>query len=160
MKGAKLQDAESGISVRLEKTNGHFRKVHVRGGEDIGTGMFMLLLDITALNRDVFIPISIASGKKPTGFVYEIEGTKEGMISTTEIKCEGDDISQITLGTILYCKIPATKTGTFRIIVETQGKLGGEYKVVVNRIDYKYDPSDARYVKLDQDFPSESVRFS
>jgi hypothetical protein len=132
----------------------------VRGGDDIGTGMFMLLLDITALNRDVFIPVSVASGKKPAGFVYEIEGTKEGTLSTTSIKCEGEDISQITLGTIVYCKISATKTGTFRIVVETQGKLGGEYKVVINRIDYKYDPSDARYMKLVSDFSSETAKFS
>lgn len=156
----KVTDLEQGISVRLQRTNAQFRKVHIKGGDDIGKGTFLFLLDVTALSRDVYIPISVASGKKPTGFIYQIEGTKAGTIATTEITCEGKDISQITLGTIIYCKVPATKIGTFRIIVEMQGKLGGDYTVVLNRIHYKYDPSDARYLKLEENFRSESVSFS
>lgn len=156
----KTEPTEPAISVRIKDTNAHFRRMYVPGGDDIGTGKFSLHIDITAISRDVFVPISIASGKKPTGFIYEIEGTKEGAISTTDISCEGEGITQITLGTISYCKIPATKTATFQILVETQGRLGGEYKVIINRIDYKYDPSDARYVKFVEDFPSESVKFS
>ncbi len=149
----------SAISVAVEKTNAHWRRVHELEGES-GAGKFFLLLAITAGQRDLYVPVSIASGKKPTGFVYEIRGTAPGAIATTDIAAEGDDVSQITLGTILYCRIPAGKTGVFRIIVETRGKLGAEYYVVVNRIQYKFDPSDARYEKLVQDFASESVKFS
>jgi hypothetical protein len=59
----------------------------------------------------------------------------------------------------LYCKIPATKTGTFRIIVETRGKIGGEYKVIINRTNYKRDASDARYEKFVGDLESKAVKF-
>ena len=156
----KVTDLEQGISVRLQRTNAQFRKVHIQGGDDIGKGTFLFLLNITALSRDVYIPLSVASGKKPTGFIYQIEGTKEGMISSADISCEGREISQITLGTITYGKIPATKTGTLRIIIEMQGKLGGEYTVVLNRMQYKYNTSDARYLKLEENLRSESVSFS
>jgi hypothetical protein len=158
MPAAKPVITEPAISVRIRKTNAHFRRMR-EGGVEFGAGKFFLLIDITAIKEDIFIPISIASGKKPTGFIYEIVGTKAGMISTTDISCEGKEISQITLGTILYCKIPATKTGTFRIIVETRGKIGGVYNIVINRINFKHDPSDARYGKFVEDLSSESVKF-
>lgn len=159
MSGKKAVPTEPGIHVQVRKSNAHFRRIHERGKAESGAGKFFLLIDITAPKKDVFVPVSIASGKKPTGFIYEIVGTAEGIIATTNITSEGDAVSQITLGTIVYCKIPAMKTGTFRVQVETRGKIGGEYKVVINRINYKYDPSDARYEKLVADFESESVRF-
>jgi hypothetical protein len=159
MPATKSLITEAPIIIKIQKRNAYFKKIRNPDGPDTGIGTFLLVLDITATKEDIYIPLSIASGKKPTGFIYEIVGTEEGLISTTKISCDGDDISQITLGTILYCKIPATKTGTFRIIVETRGKIGGEYKVIINRTNYKRDASDARYEKFVGDLESKAVKF-
>lgn len=157
--GTKPLPAEAPLNVRVKDTNAHFRRLHEPGMLESGLGKFFLLLEITAADKDIYVPLSLASGKKPTGFVYEIEGTKEGVISTTDISCEGDGISQVTLGTILYCKIPAMATAGFRLFIETRGALGGEYHVVVSQINYKHDPRDARYVKAMEVLESASVKF-
>lgn len=117
-------------------------------------------LHITAADKALYVPLSIASGKKPTGFVYHIEGTAEGAISTTDLSAKGEGVTKITLGTLLYCKIPAGKTATFRLLVEMRGKAGKTYGVVINRINYKYQPTDARYQKLDTNLKSKTIRFS
>ena len=158
MKAAKPQVAEAGIQVKVQKKEARFKRIRVPG-PDAGIGEFFLLIDITAAGGDVYIPISIASGKKPTGFVYQIEGTKEGTISTTSISCKGVGVTQITLGTILYCKIPAGKTASFRILIEMKGKVGSEYGVAINRINYKRDPSDARYKQFLELLPGKYLKF-
>ena len=152
------EQAEPSIKIHVRKRQARFKRAHALGS-DQGIGEFFLLVDISALKEIVYIPISIASGKKPTGFVYQIEGTKEGTISTTNISCSGDGITQITLGTLLYCKIPAGKTATFRILVEISGKTGTDYKVVANQINYKLSPNDARYKKFVGDISSEILKF-
>ncbi len=151
---------EVALEVRVQKKQARFRRVRESKGPDSGIGEFFLLLDVTAENADVYIPLSIASGKKPTGFVYQIEGTKEGTISTTSISCSGTGVTQITLGTILYCKIPAGKTASFRILIEMRGKAGSEYTVAITRIHYKHDPSTARYEKFEKTIPGQRLRFS
>jgi hypothetical protein len=149
---------DASIKVSVLKKQGRFKRIRV-SGPDQGIGEFFLLLDITAVKEAVYIPLSIASGKKPTGFIYQIEGTSEGTISTTNISCKGDGVTQITLGTILYCKIPVGKTATFRILVEMRGKAGKEYKIVINRINYKYNPSDARYQKFMEEISTNTLKF-
>ncbi len=133
--------------------------MRVPEGRDIGAGEFFLLVDITAVSEAIYIPLSIASGKKPTGFVYQIEGTGEGIISTTTISVKGDGVTQVTLGTILYAKIPAGKTATFRILVEMRGQLGKAYSIVINRIQYKFDANEARYQKTPQEIKTKTLKF-
>ncbi len=147
------------LKVRVQKSQARFKRIRDPKGPDSGVGEFFLLLDITALEETVCIPISIASGKKPTGFVYQIEGTAEGSISTTDISCKGDGVTQITLGTILYAKIPKGKTATFRILVEMRGKVGKSYTIAINRINYKFDPSDARYEKYQNEIRTKAFAF-
>ena len=122
-------------------------------------GEFFQKLDISAVGGDVYIPVSIASGKKTTGFIYQIEGTAKGAISTTTIECDGEGITQITLGTIVYSKIPVGKTATFRILIVTKGQMKKEYRVVINQINYKLDPGDARYVKEQVQIGTKFVQF-
>jgi hypothetical protein len=136
------------FSITVQKKQKRFRKMRDSQKTKEGIGEFFFLIDITATDRDVYIPLSIASGKKPTGFIYQIEGTAEGTISTTNISCKGVGVMQVTLGTLLYCKIPKGKTATFRILIEMRGKIRKEYRIVIGRIQYKYDPSDARYQKV------------
>lgn len=147
------------IHVKVEESQGRFERIRRPGERDQGHGEFFLRMDVTAPKKTLYIPLSIASGKKPTGFIYHIEGTAEGIIHTTNISCRGDGITKITLGTLLYAKIPAGKTATFRILVETRGPIGKEYMIVINRINYKFDPSDARYTRFDTEIPSKTVRF-
>lgn len=147
------------IKVRLEKTQGHFKRVRNPKGADSGIGEFLFLITITAVEETVYIPLSVASGKKPTGFVYQIEGTAEGSIVTTDITAKGKGVTQITLGTILYLKIPKGVTATFRLLVTMEGKAEKSYKIVINEINYKHDPSDARYKKYLEDISSKTLKF-
>lgn len=147
------------IKVRVQKTQARFKRIRNSQGPGGGVGEFFLLLDITAVQEAVYIPMSIASGKKPTGFVYQIEGTKEGTISTTDISCSGVGVTQVTLGTLLYCKIPAGATATFRVLIEMRGKVGKEYRIVINRIHYKHSPSDARYQKFLEEISTTTLKF-
>lgn len=160
MPKAKPVVPEVALKVQVQKKQARFKRVRESKGPDSGIGEFFLLLQVTALKNDVYIPLSIASGKKPTGFVYQIEGTKEGTISTTSISCTGAGVTQITLGTILYCKIPAGKTAIFRILIEMRGKAGSEYSVTITRIHYKHDPSVARYEKFSETISGQRLRFS
>lgn len=147
------------IHIKINKRQARFKRVRNPGGPDTGIGEFFLLIDITAVEETVYIPLSIASSKKPTGFVYHIEGTGEGTITTTNISCSGQGVTQITLGTLLYAKIPKGKAATFRILIEMRGKVGKVYGVVIHRIHYKQDPADARYQKIVQDIRTNTVAF-
>ncbi len=161
-KSATKKKAEIGdefIDIKVEKSQTGFKRIKVPGERDIGHGEFFLLLNITALKEDIYIPLSIASGKKATGFIYHIEGTAEGTIYTTNLSARGDGITKITLGTLLYVKIPAGKVADFRMLIEIRGGTSKEYKVVINRINYKLNPSDARYKRLDVEINSKVLKF-
>lgn len=147
------------IFFKGKESKAFFVKERDDSGRTKPHGQFTLQLDIIALQQTIYIPTSLASGKKPTGFVYQIEGTAPGMISTTDISCKGEGIAQVTLGTLLYTKIPQGKTASFRIYVDIEGSLNKTYKVVINRINYKLDPSDARYKKFDVDIATKELKF-
>ncbi len=155
----RLPGHEDVLKIRVQKKQGRFKRIRNPKGPDGGVGEFFLLVDITAVKEAVYIPLTIASGKKPTGFIYQIEGTAEGAISTTDISCKGEGVTQITLGTILYAKIPKGMTATFRILVEMRGKANKAYKIVITRINYKFDTSAARYEKLLSEISSTTLKF-
>ena len=147
------------IEIRVQKRQARFKRIRNPQGSDAGVGEFFFLIEITAISQVVYIPLSVASGKKPTGFVYQIEGTGEGTIATTDISCSGDKVTQVLLGTIAYCKIPAGKTATFRLLIEMRGEVGKEYSIVINRIHYKLDPSDARYKRFEEAIRGSTLKF-
>lgn len=151
--------ATPAIKVKVQKKQARFRRVRDANSPHAGVGEFFLLLDVAAPKEDVYVPISIASGKKPVGFIYQIEGTKEGSISTTTISCSGAGVTQITLGTLLYAKIPAGKTATFRILIEMRGKTGSEYGITIVQINYKRDLAAARYEKFLEPISGKTVKF-
>jgi hypothetical protein len=147
------------IYVSVKEANAQFKRIRVVGGEDIGRGEFFMHLDVTALKEDVYIPLSLASGKKPTGFVYQIEGTAQGSIATSEVSCKGDGITKVVLGTLVYAKIPKGSIANFRIAIDMRGVLGREYKVGISRINYKLNPDDARYKKFDALIETKMLKF-
>jgi hypothetical protein len=148
------------ITVKTKKKQARYDVVRKLGEEEKGTGKFFMLIDITAKKQAVYVPLSIASGKKVTGFMYQIEGTGEGLITTAEVACQGEKVSQVTIGTLLFCKIPAAATATFKIQISTRGKKGKTYQVTINRINYKLDLSDTRYQQYLKPIVSDSVKFS
>lgn len=147
------------VFFKVRESKAFFVKGRGKESRTASHGQFTLYLDIIALQQTLYIPTTLASGKKPTGFVYQIEGTAPGQISTTEVSCKGDGISQVTMGTLLYTKIPQGKTASFRIYADIVGSLNKTYKVVINRINYKLDPSDARYKKFDVSIASKPLTF-
>ncbi len=153
------QAGDGHVFFKVKESKAFYVKERDEEGNAVSHGQFTLYLDVIALQQTLYIPTSLASGKKPTGFVYQIEGTAPGQIHTTEVSCKGDGISQVTLGTLLYTKIPQGKTATFRIYVDMKGSLNKTYKIIINRINYKFDPSDARYKRFDVEIASKSVEF-
>lgn len=148
------------LLIKVRDTKESIRRTRNPDGPDPVMGKFWFDIDITAVTRDIYLPLSIASGKKPTGFVYQIEGTALGSILTTDISYKGEGVTQVTLGTLVYCKIPVGKTAAFHVRIEMKGNLGKEYRVVIRQVNYKFDPGDARYQKSPQEIRSKMIKFN
>lgn len=157
--GMKSSLTDTQLQVVVEATGANFFKKRDAQGRPFGQGQFFMRLGITALQNTIHIPLSLASGKKPTGFVYQIEGTAAGALAGAEVSCTGAGITKVTLGTLLFAKIPKGSTANIRMVVDVKGELGKEYAVVVNRINYKLQPTDARYKKLDTAISTKVLKF-
>lgn len=155
-----LEGIDPNIEVKISKNQARFKKIKQKDKEDKAYGIFLLEIKIAAEQQDVFVPISIASGKRVTGFMYQIEGTAPGSIVTTDIKVRGDGVSQVTLGTLLYAKIPAGKTASFQIQTTIQGKFKKQYKIVITRLNYKLSLTDTRYKQYLKEIHSDNVFLS
>lgn len=147
------------IQVSLLKTDAHFYTLQGKvQSDDVGIGKYNLYIDIVAGMDALYIPISIASGRKSAGFIYQIEGTAGGT-STATIKYKGDGITTVTSGAILYCKIPSGTTATFRIFAQVTGARRKAYKIVVSRINYKLNPNDLRYKRFLTEISTDVLKF-
>jgi hypothetical protein len=158
VKAHKLEGKDAYIAVKVRKNQARFERIKQEGAGDKAMGKFFIEVEITAKQQEVFIPVSVASGKKTAGFMYQIEGTAEGRVVTAEISVRG--VSQVTLGTLLYAKIPAGKTASFQVRATIRGKIGKKYKIVFARLNYKLQLTDARYQQYLKEVHSESVSFS
>jgi hypothetical protein len=156
----KLEGKDAYIDVKVKKNQARFEKIKQKGLEDKVVGKFYLQIDVTAKAGEVFIPISIASGKKTAGFMYQIEGIAEGSLANAEVKVRGDGVTQVTVGTLLYAKIPAGKTASFEIRAAIRGKSGKAYKIVFTRLNYKLNLADARYQQYLKEIHSDGVTLS
>ena len=159
VKANKVEGKDPYIDVKVKKNQARFQRVKQKGVEDKAFGKFYIEIDIAAKQTEIFVPMSVASGKKTAGFMYQIEGTAEGSIVTTEIKVRGDGLSQVTVGTLLYAKIPAGKTASFQIQATIRGSFGKTYKIVFTRLNYKLQLADARYQQYLKAISSNSVKF-
>lgn len=155
----KLEGKDPYIEVKVRKNQARFQRVKKKGVEDKAEGRFYIEIDVTAKTQAVYVPASIASGKKTAGFMYQIEGTAPGTLATAEVKARGEGISQVTLGTLLFAKIPVGKIASFQIHATTRGKFGKVYKIVFTRLNYKLNLTDARYQQYIKEFYSDSVKF-
>lgn len=156
----KLEGKDSYIEVKLKKNQGRFEKIKQKGKEDKTEGRFYLELEITAKQSDVYLPLSVASGKKTAGFMYQIEGTGEGSIIGAEVRVRGEGVAQVKVGTLLYAKVPATKKAAFEIRAAIKGKGGKAYKLVFTRLNYKLNINEVRYQQYLKEIHSDKVNFS
>ncbi|MBY0538415.1 hypothetical protein K2P47_03380 [Patescibacteria group bacterium] len=156
----KLEGKDEYISVKVKKDQARFERVKVDGAKDKTLGNFLIMIEITAKQTPVLIPLSIASSQKPTGFVYQIEGTGEGSVGNANVTVRGDGVTQITVGTLVFAKIPAGKTATFRIQTTIKGQPAKTYKIIITRINYKLTLQDARYQQYLKPIVSDRVKFS
>ena len=156
----KREGIDAYIDVRVGKNQARFQRIRKKGAEDKAEGNFYIEVSITAKQQEVLIPVSVASGKKTAGFMYQIEGSAEGSIVTTDIKVRGESVSQITVGTLLFAKIPTGKTALFQIQATTGGAFGKSYKIVFTRLNYKLKLTDVRYLQYLKEIASKSVIFS
>lgn len=154
----KLEGKDAYIDVRVKKNQARFEKIKQKDAKDMVLGKYYMDIDMVAKQETVFVPLSIASGKKVAGFMYQIEGTAPGSIVTADITVRGEGVTQVTLGTLLFAKIPAGKVGTFIIRATIRGVFGKGYKIVFTRLNYKLRLSDARYEQYLKEIHSESMR--
>ncbi|MFM2381252.1 MAG: hypothetical protein RLZZ76_18 [Candidatus Parcubacteria bacterium] len=146
------------VSLKIQKSQARFKRIK-NEGPDTGIGFYFLALEVTALKGAVLVPLSIASGKKVAGFVYQIEGTGAGTLSKASVEVRGEGVTQVTLGTLLFAKIPEGKKAVFRIQIETRGKIGKEYTVLIHQLNYKQSPTDARYKKFSGEIRTRTLEF-
>jgi hypothetical protein len=156
----KREGIDDNIAVKVRKNQARYERSHAVGAPKVGVGKFFMMLEVTAKKQEVYIPLSMASGKKVAGFMYQIEGTGEAAIAGTEIDVQGDGVTQVTIGTLLFAKIPAGVTAVFRLQITTRGHAGKTYSITISRINYKLALSDARYLQYLKPLPSERVKFS
>lgn len=156
----KLEGYDPYLEVKVRKNQARFQRIRQKNKEERLVGNFFMAIDITAEQADVFIPLSIASGKKVAGFMYQIEGTAEGAVETAEVRVQGKGVTQVTVGTLLFAKIPAGLTATFEVLATVRGKAGKVYKIVITRLNYKLAVADARYQQYLKEIPSDSVKLS
>lgn len=153
----KLEGKDTYIEVKVKKKQAHAERIKIDDATDKVIAKFYLEIEITAKQANVFIPLSIASGKKTAGFMYQIEGTAPGTIATANVRVRGVGTTQVTVGTLLYAKIPSGKVATFQIHAAVRGTYGKTYKIVFTRLNYKLLLTDARYEQYLKEIHSESV---
>lgn len=147
------------ITIIPQKLDAHFSEGYDTDRSDkIGTGKYFFHLDVTAEKETVYIPISIASGRQSTGFIYQIEGTDEAK-GTASISGRGEGVTTVTSGSITYFKIAAGKTVSFKIVIEVTAKIHREYRAVINRVNYKFNTSEPRYKRFVVEIGTKSVKF-
>ena len=156
----KLEGKDQYIDVKIQKNQGRFERIKQEDSKDKARGKFYMEINITAKEKTVFVPISVASGKKVAGFMYQIEGTAPGSVGTANCKVRGEGVSQVTLGTLLFAKVPVGKTASFEIRATIRGSFGKTYKLVFTRLNYKLNLTDARYQQYLKEIHSKSVKFS
>lgn len=156
----KLEGKDDFIFVKIKKNQGRFKRIKKEDVADRAEGNFYMEIEIGAKQQDVFVPLSMASGKKVAGFMYQIEGTAAATIGSASVDVQGKGVLQVSVGTLRYAKIPAGSNALFEIRSVIKGSFGKTYKLVFTRINYKLTLSDARYQQYLKELHSEKISFS
>lgn len=159
LQGTKISTSTEPISIVLKSSSANFKRLrHIHGTDAAGEGKYMLKVEITAGKDALYIPVSITTGRKSNGLIYQVEGS-ERATSTATVTCNGEDSLIVTSGTLSYCKVPAGKTVNFKVLVTIVGPLREEYRVALGRINYKLNTNDSRYKKFLTDIHTKLLKF-
>lgn len=156
----KAEGVDEYIAVTTSLNQAHADVVRQRGVADKFFGKFLIGLAITAKQTHVFIPLSVASGKKTAGFMYHIEGTAEGSIVSAEVRVRGKGVSQVKVGTLLYAKVLAGTMVSCELRITIKGSEKKTYSITITRINYKTQLSDTRYHQYLKEISSRNVTLS
>lgn len=147
------------LILNIKKSQAFLGKTKAKKRSEVEVfGKYFLRFDLTAGEEILYIPVSIATGRKSTGFIYLVEGTAESN-PTASITWRGKETAIVTSGSISYCKIPTGKTATFEIRAHVHGTRGKKYKFVLSRINYKLNPNDLRYKRFLTEVSTDSLKF-
>jgi hypothetical protein len=155
----RVEGIDEYIAVKIQNNESRFTRTKIENGKDKAIGDYMLDVAITCKQGSVLVPLSISSGKTVTGFMYYIEGTGESTVASATVEVRGDGVQQIAIGTLLYAKIPAGKTATFRLHIIIRGQVGKSYRIICNRLNYKHMLTDSRYQQYLKPISSKQLRF-
>lgn len=150
------------MTVHALRTQSHFYKDKLPRQEEYagkGLGSYFLLFEITAGIDALYIPISIATGRKSAGFLYVVEGTGVGTPTVALTGKGGSDVTTVSSGSIVYTKIPSGKTASFVLNGEIIGELERSYRILVSTISYKTNPNDFRYKKFQVNVSTDTLEF-
>ncbi len=151
--------SDGAIAVDVEKTDAHFSEAYDKDRTDkTGYAKFLIVLNVTAGDDSVYVPVSIGSGRVSTGFVYQIEGSDVGT-GTASISSSGEKLTLVSAGSIKYCKISPRMTVEFKMSVHVSGTMKKEYSINIARINYKFNPNDSRYKRFLIDISTKRVKF-
>ncbi len=147
------------LGVRVGGTKFRFARTKVEDGPDKAVGEFRFILELTAKQAALYVPLSIASGKTVAGFMYQLEGTGESTVANASVEIRTRGLTQISVGTLRYLVIPKGKTAELELVVTVRGKVGKNYRIVVNRLNYKLATADPLYQQYLKPLASKSQRF-
>jgi hypothetical protein len=123
----------------------------------IREGRYNISFQVIAGEDALYIPVSFGSGTT-TGFVYEIESSGKATTTST-ITCKGAEIKTSTIGSLSFCKIPAGKTADVKVIAKIVGEQDEDYRIIINRINYKTDPNKLKYSAFKTNLSTGVVEF-
>ena len=156
----KLEGIDPYIEVKVKMNQARFQRVKKKEAPDRALGHFFLRFEVLAEQADIFVPLSIATGKKVSGLMYQIEGTDTASPVEASLDVRGEGVKQVTVGTLVFAKVPKGKTGVFEVRATIQGSVGKTYSLVFTRLNYKLALTEARYQQYLKEIRSKSVKFS
>lgn len=150
------------LSLRVVRTQAHFYETKLPRQSEYkgkGLGVYFLLFEVTSGIEALYIPISIATGRKSAGFLYVTEGDGKGATTVALTSEGGREVTTITSGSVVYTRIPAGKTAMFRINGEVIGTKEEVYRILITTVSYKVNPNDFRYKKFYTELSTEKLFF-
>lgn len=143
----KVTVTDTFININVTQAEARINKMPRPRGSYAILGKYSIFIDVTAIKDTIYLPVSIGSGRKSTGFIYQMEGVA-AINSKATISYKGEGTTIVTSGSISYCKVPAGKTASFKIFAEIESAKPSGYRFVISRINYKFNPNDMRYKRF------------
>lgn len=151
------------LSIRIIRSQSHYYETKLPRQEEYrgkGLGVYFLLFEVIAGLDAIYIPLSIATGRKSAGFLYVTEGDGKGVPSVALVSEGGEGVTTVSSGSIVYVKIPQGRSARFRMNGEIIGTEGVGYRILLTVLSYKTNPNDFRYKKFLIDLGTELLSFT